>query len=574
MNAAKSSSVNASSFMRLLIYLLQDRAVFFIAVSMALASSLCLVASPWLIGHLIDVIATGELGDQLLLGCGLLIVLFSASALFSWGQAHTVASLSQTTVTRIRSDYFAHLQRLPVGFFLAHRPGDLISRATNDLDVIATTLNQGAVQLVTSSIMILASLGIMFYTSALLALVSLVFLILMVASTRIIAYWSRRSFAAQQKNMGLLNACVQESLEGQKTFRLYGNALITAHTESAILAVKKSTWRSQILSGSMGPTMNTFNNLGFVFIAVVGGYLVTRGDITLGIVVAFLACARQLERPMTELANQFNLFQSALAGAERTFAILDEPLEVDDSHKLHINFKGNIRFEGIQFSYGERQVLCDVSFSLDAGKTLALVGPTGSGKSTLFNLLLGFIHASRGTIYLDEQPLGNYSREHLRRQMGVVLQDAHLFNDTVFNNLRYGKPQATLEEVITVAQMTGADAVIQKLPQGYMTRLGSDGISLSEGQKQFLSITRTLLLDPAILLLDEATSRLDVHSEQQVQQALRRLMHNRTCLVIAHRLDTITQADQILVLEAGQVIESGTHESLRQARGLYSQLYG
>ena len=259
-------------------------------------------------------------------------------------------------------------------------------------------------QLVTSSIMILASLGIMFYTSALLALVSLVFLILMVASTRIIAYWSRRSFAAQQKNMGLLNACVQESLEGQKTFRLYGNALIAEHTESAILAVKKSTWRSQILSGSMGPTMNTFNNFGFVFIAVVGGYLVTRGDITLGIVVAFLACARQLERPMTELANQFNLFQSALAGAERTFAILDEPLEVDDSHKLHINLKGNIRFEGIQFSYGERQVLCDVSFSLDAGKTLALVGPTGSGKSTLFNLLLGFIHASRGTIYLDEQP--------------------------------------------------------------------------------------------------------------------------------------------------------------------------
>lgn len=284
---------SSSSFVRLLNYLMQSRSLFFLGVGMALASSLCLVASPWLIGHLIDVVASGKISHQLALGCGLLALSFSASAFFSWAQAHTVARLSQMTVTHIRGDYFAHLQRLPVRFFFAHRPGDLISRATNDLDVIATTLNQGAVQLVTSSLMIFASLGIMFYTSALLALVSLVFLILMVASTRLIAYWSRRSFAAQQKDMGVLNACVQESIEGQKTFRLYGTALIAEHTDSAIAVVKQSTWRSQMLSGSMGPTMNTFNNLGFVFIAVVGGYLVTRGDITLGVVVAFLACARQ-----------------------------------------------------------------------------------------------------------------------------------------------------------------------------------------------------------------------------------------------------------------------------------------
>lgn len=574
MNAISSCPASQSSFRRLVGYLLQQPGLFFTALGMALASSLSLVAAPWLIGDLMDVIATGAQDNALLLGCGWLLILFSASAFFSWAQAHTVARLAQTTVTSIRGDYFVHLQRLPVRFFLTHRPGDLISRATNDLDVIATTLNQGAVQLVTSSFMILASLGIMFYTSAALAAVSLVFLVLMVVSTRVIAHWSRRSFAAQQTNMGLLNACVQESIEGQKTFRVYGKMLVAQQAESAIVAVKTSTWRAQILAGSMGPTMNTFNNLGFVFIAVVGGYLVVRGDITLGMVVAFLACARQLERPMTELANQFNLFQSALAGAERTFAIMDEPLEADDSHKLTTRVVGDIRFEQIQFAYGDRPVLQDVSFQLRAGKTLALVGPTGSGKSTLFNLLLGFIQADHGEIYLDDQPLDHYARAHLRRQMGVVLQDAHVFNDSVFNNLRYGKPQATLEEVKAVAQLTGADPFIQQLPQGYLTRLGTEGTALSEGQKQLLSITRTLLLDPAILLLDEATSRLDMHTEQQVQEALRQLMHQRTCLVIAHRLDTITQADEILVLDAGRVIESGTHASLRAAGGLYAQLYG
>lgn len=277
---------------------------------------------------------------------------------------------------------------------------------------------------------------------------------------------------------------------------------------------------------------------------------------------------------MTELANQFNLFQSALAGADRTFAILDEPVDIEATTQEAFQINGAIKVDALEFSYGDRKILNQVSFSLAAGKTLALVGPTGSGKSTLFNLLLGFIEAERGGIYIDAHPLSHFAPSQLRRQMGVVLQDAHLFNDTVFNNLRYGKPAASLEEVKAVAELTGADAIIQTLPNGYETRLGSEGVSLSEGQKQLLSITRTLLLDPAILLLDEATSRLDIHMEQQVQNALRHLMHNRTCLVIAHRLETITQADQILVLDQGRVIETGTHAELKAAGGLYAQLYG
>ena len=558
-------------------YLLRQPGAFGLTLLCALCAGLLLVVAPWMIGRIIDRHVIAFDGPGLLGDCLWLLLVYAAAALFAWAQAHAMAGVAQHCVQRLRGELFEHLQRLPLTFFAKRSQGELMSRATHDLDLLATTLNQGAIQLLSGLVLVLGALAFMLALSPLLTLISVVCLVSMLFATRAIAGRSRQAFADQQGYLGELNGRLQENIDGQATLRLYGaTQAAAASVEGVAQRLRFAAWRAQTLAGSMGPAMNTFNNLGFALIAAVGGWLVLGKVTSIGVVVAFLNYSRQLERPVNDLANQFNLMQAALAGVERTFQILDQADEFVDEQPLALKrLAGDVEFVGVGFHYDPRQaVLQAIDLHVRPGECVALVGPTGAGKTTLFNLLLRFIEPSRGHVRIDGLDIRHLPRRDLRRQLGVVLQDCQLFAGTLAENLRLGCPQASDEELRRVARLTGADAFISRLPLGYDSPLGGSGLVLSQGQRQLLAITRTLLIDPAILLLDEATSNIDARSEAQIQRALRTLMQGRTCLVIAHRLHTVRQADRIAVIDQGRVVALGTHEQLMAAGGTYARLHG
>ncbi|WP_437882395.1 ABC transporter ATP-binding protein [Pseudomonas sp. LRF_L74] len=560
---------------RLVGYLLVRRAWFLLTLACSITSTLLLVLAPWLTGRIIDQHAVAGEPRGLLSDCLVLLLVYMAATLFAWLQARGMASVAQDCVQRLRSQLFEHLQRLPMAFFAKHSQGELMSRATHDLDLLATTLNQGVMQLLSSLVLVLGALGFMLALSPALTLVSLCCLATMLIVTRSIARYSRRAITAQQTQLGALNGLIQESISGQATLRLSAaEAHAAARVEGIAQRLRSSSRRAQIIAGSMGPAMNTFNNLGFALLAAVGGWLALHGDVSVGAVIAFLGYSRQLERPVNELANQFNLMQAAIAGIERSFEILDQEDELADHQDRPVPpLTGAIRFEAVGFHYtADHPVLQGIDLQIERGERIALIGPTGAGKTTVFNLLLRFIEPSAGHILLDGHRLSTLPREGLRRQIGVVLQDCHLFNVSLRDNLHYGRPSASDEEILHVARLTGADDFIRQLPGGYESRLGTGGITLSQGQRQLLAITRTLLRDPTILLLDEATSNIDARSEQLIHKALQTLMHGRTSLIIAHRPETIRHADRIIVLEQGRVAASGTHAQLLESSLMYQRL--
>lgn len=544
----------------------------------ALGAGLALIG-PYLLGRAIDQYIIPRDYDGLVRLCVVLLAVYVLSAAISWIQAYVMAGVSQRTVRDLRRDLFAHMQKLPLRFFDSRTHGELMSRTTNDIENVSSSLGQSLSQLINSVLTVVGALTLMLGLNVWLTLVSLVTIPLTMLVTGQIAKRTRRHFSAQQRHLGELNGYIEETVAGQKvvkSFHQEEQALqrFQSHNEQ----LRNSGIRAQMLSGLMGPVNNVINNFSFALIAAAGGWMALRGFTTLGVVVSFLNYSRQFTRPINELANQFNMIQSAIAGAERVFEIMDTGTEYEEEQRpataINKPIRGEVRFENVTFCYKEGvPVLKNVTLTAKPGDTIALVGPTGAGKTTIVNLLTRFYDIEQGTVTIDGDDLRDWDKDRLRGQLGIVLQDAYLFSDTIRENIRYGRLDATDAQIEAAAKLANADAFIRKLPNGYDTQLSAEGGNLSQGQRQLITIARAILADPAILILDEATSSVDTRTEMHIQEAMRSLMQGRTSFVIAHRLSTIREADQILVINGGEIIERGTHQELLDRKGFYCDLY-
>jgi ATP-binding cassette, subfamily B, multidrug efflux pump len=542
----------------------------------ALSAGLGLIG-PYLIGSAIDKYILPKDYDGLLRLCVLLLVIYIAGAILNWIQVYMMNKVSQRAVWELRNDLISRLQKLPLRFFDSKSHGELMSRTTNDVDNISNTLNQSVTQLISSVLTLTGALIIMFSLNVWLTLLNLLVVPVTMLVTKKIAGFTRKHFSGQQQSLGQLNGFIEETVSGQKvvaTFCREEKAL--AEFEEINKKLTRAGTKAQIFSGMMGPVMNVINNLSFALVAFTGGWMVLRTMTSIGTVVSFLNYTRQFGRPINELANQFNLIQAAIAGAERVFEVMDTPTEYesDEQERSWTAARGEVDFKDVTFSYKEGvPVLKSVSLHAKPGETIALVGPTGAGKTTVVNLLTRFYEIESGTVTIDGADIRTLDKNSLRSQLGIVLQDAVLFSDSIRDNIRYGKLDATDEEVIAAAKLANADGFIRRLPKGYDTVLAAEGSNLSHGQRQLLTIARAILADPTILILDEATSSIDTRTEMHIQEAMRTLMKGRTSFVIAHRLGTIREADQILVIDGGQIIERGSHEELLAAEGFYYRLY-
>lgn len=575
--APKAKPKNAwGTVYRIWSYMARYRLQLFYVFAATVLATLLSLAAPYLMGRAIDDYIIPKRYDGLLTVCLLLLGTYTGNALLTWLQQHTIVRASQLSVQEIRQDLFSRLQLLPLRFFDNKTNGELMSRTTNDVENVSGTLSQSVTQLLSSLIMLVGTVAIMLYLNVWLALVSMVTIPLVTLFTKKVAVFTRRFFSSQQQHLGELNGFIEETVSGQKVVQVYrGEERAARRFDRMNRDLTDAGIRAQIYSGLMGPVMNVLNNFSFALIAAVGGWMAFSGWTTVGIIVSFLNYSKQFQRPINELANQFNLLQSAIASAERVFEVVDTDTEYErDVGRKLTGCKGHVIFDRVSFGYREgHSILKDVSLEAKPGQTVALVGPTGAGKTTIINLLTRFYDIGEGSITVDGADIRDLDRDSLRSRLGIVLQDAYVFSDTVRENLRYGRLDATDEEIEQAARVGGAHGFISKLPQGYDTVLTAGGSNLSQGQRQLLTIARAVLANPAILILDEATSSIDTRTEMHIQAAMRKLMAGRTSFVIAHRLGTIREADQILVIEGGGIRERGTHEELLERRGFYYDLH-
>jgi ATP-binding cassette subfamily B protein len=515
----------------------------------------------------------GALGGVVLLLIGLYIV----SSIFAWMQGYVMAGVTQRTVYRLREDVDQKLGRLPLRYFDGHPRGDLLSRVTNDIDNIGQSLQQSLTQLITSLLTILGVLILMLTISPLLAVVSLLAVPASLVVTVLIIRRSQKLFVAQWASTGALNGHVEEMHTGHAIVKAFGRqrqAVATFDEENHRLY--EASYRAQFISGIIQPAMNLISNLNYVAIAVIGGLRVAAGLMTLGDVVAFIQYSRQFTFPIIQTASIVNVLQSAVASAERVFELLDEEEESADPDRPVVlgRAAGAVAFEDVSFRYEpERPLIDDLDLVVEAGRTVAIVGPTGAGKTTLVNLLMRFYEIDGGQISIDGVDIRKVDRDDLRRQFGMVLQDTWLFHGTVRENIAYGRLDAAEGEIMAAAEAAHVDHFVRTLPDGYDTVIDDDATNLSAGEKQLLTIARAFLADPPILILDEATSSVDTRTEVLIQRAMAGLMQGRTTFVIAHRLSTIRDANTILVMERGAIVEQGTHDELLARGGAYSDLY-
>ena len=507
----------------------------------------------------------------------ILIGLYVLSAAFSYLQQFIMAGVSQKVVYDLRRDIDEKLARLPLKFFDSHTHGELLSRFTNDVDNISATLQQSITQVITSVTTVVGVLIMMLTISPLLTLISIIVIPLSGILMMMVVKRSQKYFIGQQKKLGELNGHIEEMYTGHNVVKAFG------HEKKAINEFDEVNeglydvgWRAQFLSGLVMPIINFIGNLGYVLVAVVGGVLVTKGRITVGDIQAFIQYNRQFTQPIAQVAQISNIIQSTVASAERVFELLEEE-EVIPEPVNPVKAKadcGAVEFEHVKFGYREDRILInDMNIKAEPGQMVAIVGPTGAGKTTLVNLLLRFYELNGGRILVDDVDITEMNRADLRKKFGMVLQDTWLFNGTIRDNIAYGKKNATEEEIIAAAKAAHADHFIRVLPEGYDTILNEEVSNISQGQKQLLTIARALLADPEIMILDEATSSVDTRTELQIQNAMKTLMKGRTSFVIAHRLSTIREADVILVMKDGDVIETGNHETLMAQNGFYADLY-
>jgi ATP-binding cassette subfamily B protein len=541
-----------------------------------LASALDL-AGPYLMGVAIDkYILKGDLPGLARLA-GLMFAVYMASALVVWLRVYVMAAVAQRTVRDLRNDLFARFQTLSLRYIDRRSHGELMSRLTNDVENVSNVLNESVTNLISSVISIVGVGVVMFLINWRLALVSLVTLPLMAFLSQGVAKRTRRGFQDQQRLLGDLNGLIEETVTGQRVVKAYGREeAVIGQFDGTNRGLRRASTQAQIFSGVMGPMSNFINNIGFAIVAGAGGWMAVNQMATIGTIASFINYARQFTFPINMIANLYNTIQSAIAGAERVFQIIDEPPEMPDApDALSLEgVRGEVAFDRVCFGYNpDVPVLKEVCLQARPGQTIALVGPTGAGKTTIVNLLSRFYDVDRGGIAIDGVDLRQYRKDDIRRELGIVLQDTFLFSDTVMENIRYGRLEASDEDVMAAARLANADQFIHRLQHGYQTSLSERGSNLSQGQRQLLAIARAILADPGILILDEATSSVDTRTEKHIQEAMLRLMQGRTSFVIAHRLSTIREADLILVINNGEIVERGTHNELVEKRGFYWKLY-
>ena len=544
---------------------------------LALLSTLLNLAGPFLLGKAIDEYILPGNVEQLWRILTLMLVIYIAVAVTTWLEHWIMIGLSQQVVRNLRRQLFVSLQRQSLRFFDSRQHGDLMSRLTNDVENVSAALGSAVIQFFASTLSIVGVATMMVVLNWRLALVSLVAIPLSTLVVKNIAVYTRRGFQVLQKQLGQLNGLIEETISGQRVVTLYGQedaAIERFHELNQ--GLRRSAVRAHISAGVMGPMMNLTRNISYAIIAGCGGWFAVMGWASVGTIASFLNYSRQFSRPINQLAQLYNMIQSAIAGAERIFDTMDEDSGIVDASDAPALTKidGEVSFEEVCFGYTEEQpVLKKISFRAQAGQSIAIVGPTGAGKTTIINLLTRFYDIDSGSIRIDGQNIRSVRLESLRQQLGVVLQDTVMFSDTIRENIRYGRLDASDADVEEAARLANAEQFIHRMPQGYDTELSQSGSKLSEGQRQLIAIARAILADPAILILDEATSSVDTRTEQHIQEAMLQLMQGRTSFVIAHRLATIRKADCILVIQNGELVERGTHEELLNKRGHYHQLY-
>ena len=562
---------------RLLGYMGDQKIAIGVVFILCLISTLVSVLATRLYGDIIDqYIIPGDLSGLKTI-CLFLGGIYLASVVATYIQNWIMVKLSQKTTAEIRRQLFLSLQKLPLKFFDTHSSGDLMSRLTNDVDNINMTLSQSVTQLFSGVITIIGMLIAMVILSPILTVVGLITTPLMFLASRFLVRKTQPFFVKQQQDLGELNGYIEEMVSGQKAVLLFSQEEFVEQNFATInRRLTKSAIMAQALSGFMGPINNFINNMTFLIVAVFGGLFILSGmEITVGIVFTFILYMRNFTRPINEILNIANTVQSALAGAERVFDIMDEAPEADLKEARDVEkLDGDVILNHVQFSYDTgKTILKDACIHARRGETVAIVGPTGAGKTTIINLLTKFYDIDKGEILIDGENIDSISRKSLRQSISMVLQDTYLVSENVRENIRYGRLSASDDEVIHAAKMANAHQFIMQLPDGYNTVLSDNGSNLSQGQRQLLAIARAILAQSSILILDEATSSIDTKTEVEIQRAMLHLMEGKTTFVIAHRLSTIRNADQILVLNQGEIIERGNHETLLAANGFYANLY-
>ena len=578
---------------RLLVYVGRDKVKVIVALLCAIGSSAATIAGSYLLAPVIDGIANTfqkSVADPanaaaiihdglevLLAGLAGMACVFLAGILATYFQQRIMIGVSQRALKSIRKDLFDHIQKLPIKYFDTNATGDIMSRFTNDVDTIGEMLNSTIIQLISGAISVIGTVAVMLYMNIWLALLTIVMVPLMIKAGGFIAKKSSKYYRDQQSALGKLNGYIEETVTGQKVIKVF------CHEEKAIREfternedLKNKQIKAQFFGGIMGPVMGNLSQVSYGITACVGGLLCLAGKLTVGSLSVFVNFSRQFSRPINEIAMQVNTIFSALAGAERVFKVMDEKPEEEDCADAHTmdNIKGEVIMKNVTFGYNPDQVILkNIDLYAHAGQKVAFVGSTGAGKTTITNLLNRFYDIQKGSITIDGIDIKQYGRKSLRSHIAMVLQDTHLFTGTVRENIRYGRPDATDEEVEQAAKTASAHSFIMRLEDGYDTMLEGDGINLSQGQRQLLNTARAAISKAPILVLDEATSSVDTRTEMHIDHGMERLMKNRTTFVIAHRLSTVRNADCIMVLEQGEIIERGTHNQLLDMKGRYYQLY-